>query len=213
MTMKPSAVDPKALSELAGMALGILLGGLLGPIVFAPLGLNAPEGAALGAFLGVVFGYPAALGIFLFRMRRRDKQLQRAAEAARNQAGAPASIVIKVRAARVTLSGEAPDAAQALRAEQAISTLPGIAGVTNRIRLKPPASSAAALGEEIRRRIRENLLRHAERDGQAIHVYLHDSRVVLEGMVDSWDEASQAEETAWNIAGIEDVENRLEVGR
>ena len=40
---------------------------------------------------------------------------------------------------------------------------------------------------------------------------LNNSRVVLEGTVQSPAEASEAENVAWNIPGVVEVENRLEI--
>jgi osmotically-inducible protein OsmY len=51
----------------------------------------------------------------------------------------------------------------------------------------------------------------AELDGRGIRVQLRDSRIVLEGTVHSVIEASRAEDLAWNIPGIVEVENRLKV--
>jgi osmotically-inducible protein OsmY len=54
-------------------------------------------------------------------------------------------------------------------------------------------------------------LRRAEEDSRRIHVLLNNSRVRLEGTVSSWAEASEAEHVAWNIPGVVEVENRLEI--
>jgi osmotically-inducible protein OsmY len=67
--------------------------------------------------------------------------------------------------------------------------------------------------DEIRERIAERFWRPAEQDGRGIQVELRDSRVVLEGTVHSDVEASEAEDLAWNVRGVIQMENRLRVAR
>jgi osmotically-inducible protein OsmY len=69
----------------------------------------------------------------------------------------------------------------------------------------------SASPSDIRQQIAERLLRQAEFDASQIRVQLRDSRVVLEGTVHSSAEVSDAEDVAWTIPGIVEVENRLQV--
>ena len=89
--------------------------------------------------------------------------------------------------------------------------MPGIKAVTNKMRVKPVAGRVTASPDEISSQIRESLLRRAEEESRRIHVVVNNSRVRLEGTVSSWAEASEAEQAAWNIPGVVDVENRLEI--
>jgi osmotically-inducible protein OsmY len=209
--MGDDRLQKSSLVKFAGLALGILIGGPIGPIVFTAAGLSVPAAATAGSFFGAILGYAVTSALVSMEARRRDRELQQAADAVRIEAGLPESVTIKVRDARITLEGEVEDQAQRHRAEQVMSTLPGFKGVTNRIRLRPAAGQVTASPNEITRRIKDSLVRRAELDGRGIRVLLNNSRVVLEGTVSSWVEASEAENVAWNIPGVVEVENRLEI--
>ena len=194
--------DP-ALAKFSGLAIGILLGGMFGPVVFPS---NPGAAATLGCFLTGAIGYSIVSGFLLFETRHSDRELFRAAQAILREAGLSHSIAIKVRQGRIVLEGSVADAFERIRAEQAISTLPGAKGVANRIQL-----AGAGPADEIAGRIRENLIRMAEQGAKAIHVKVEESRVVLEGTVHSAAEAIEAEESAWNMSGVTEVENRLQI--
>jgi osmotically-inducible protein OsmY len=204
-------LESGAVVQFAGLMLGIVIGVMCGPIVFLALGWSIPVVTTAGAFLGAVLGYLAATGLLAVDRWRRDRELQRAVEAVRVEAGLPPSLKIKVKDAHVTLEGEVESYAERHSAERVIASVPGIKGITNRIRLRPARDKLSSSPEQIRRRIEENLVRMAERDGRGIRVLLNDSRVVLEGTVRSWAEASEAEDAAWTIPGVVEVVNRLNI--
>jgi BON domain-containing protein len=137
--MGDDRLEKSSLVKFAGLALGIVIGGPVGPIVFTPAGLSVPAAATAGSFFGAILGYAVTSALVSMEARRRDRELQQAADAVRIEAGLPESVTIKVRDARITLEGEVEDYAQRHRAEQVVSTLPGFKGVTNRIRLRPAA--------------------------------------------------------------------------
>jgi osmotically-inducible protein OsmY len=203
--------EKSTLVKFAGLALGILIGGPIGPIVFTPVGLNVPTAATAGSFFGAILGYAVTAALVSMDRRRRDRELQHAADAVKAEAGLPDSITIRVKDGRITLEGQVDGYTQRQNAEQVMSKLPGVKGVTNRIRLRPAAGQVTASPDEIRKQIRDSFVRLAELDGRGIHVVINNSRLVLEGTVHSWAEASEAEEIAWNIPGVAEVENRLEI--
>jgi len=77
--------------------------------------------------------------------------------------------------------------------------------------VKSAAGQVTASADEIMSRIRDSLVRRAELHGRRIRVLVDNSRVVLEGTVQSPAEASEAENVAWNIPGVVEVENRLKI--
>ena len=107
-----------------------------------------------------------------------------------------------------TLDGIVPNHCARTAAETSISTLPGLRGIVNRIRLAPTTTppSTLALG------IEKALLRSAELDSKHILVEARpDGAVSLRGTVRSWAELHDAERAAWCAPGVRDVENRLAV--
>ena len=209
--MTDDLLEKSTLVKFAALALGIMVGGPIGPIVFTPLGLNVPTAATAGCFVFAILGYLAASLVLSVERRRRDRELSRAAEAVKEEAGLPSSITVRVKDGRITVAGSVDDPTVWQKAERAFSTLPGVKGVTNRIRLKTRDGQVSVSPDEIRKRIEDSLVRRAELDGKRIRVVVNNSRVVLEGTVRSWAEASDAENVAWNIPGIVAVDNRLEI--
>jgi hypothetical protein len=193
-----------ALAKFSGLGIGILLGGILGPIAFPS---NPSAAATLGCFLTGALGYLIVSGFLFLERRRRDRELFHAAQAVRREARLSDSIEIKVRDGRIVLEGVVADQWERIRAEEAVSTLPGTNGVTNRIQL----GGVTGRADEVARRVRENLIRMAEESAKAIHVQVEESRVVLEGTVHSSAEALEAEESVSKIPGIAEVENRLQI--
>lgn len=204
-------MDRAILARLSGLALGVVSGGVLGPIMFGPAGMDLPAAASAGCFAGALVGYLlVSLGLLIARYRR-DAELARAAEAVKAELGLPKTIDIKIKDGRATLEGEVERYSERHEAERAISTLPGIKQVINRIRMRSSAERVSTSADEIRKRISDHFVRLAELDGRGIRVQLRDSRIVLEGTVHSVVDASEAEDLAWKIAGVVEVENRLKV--
>jgi len=204
-------LEKSSLVKFAGFALGILIGGPIGPIMFTLAGLSIPVATTAGSFFGAILGFAATSGLILMERRRRDRELQRAADAVRTEARLPESVTLKIKDQHITLEGEVEDYNERVRSEQVISTLPGIKGITNRIRVKSAAGQVTASPDEIGSRIRDSLVRRAELDGRRIRVLVNNSRVILEGTVQSPAEASEAENVAWNVPGVVEVENRLKI--
>jgi osmotically-inducible protein OsmY len=203
--------DRATLAKFSGLALGVVLGGVLGPIVFGPIRMGPPAAASVGCFAGALIGYLLVSLALLIAQYRQDAELRRAAEAVKAELGLPKTVSIKIKHGRATLEGEVERYSERQEAERAISTLPGIKQVINRIRMRPSGERVSTSADDIRKRITDHFVRLAELDGRGIQVQLRDSRIVLEGTVHSVMEASQAEDLAWNIPGVVEVENRLKV--
>jgi osmotically-inducible protein OsmY len=203
--------ERNVLARFAGLALGIIIGGVLGPAFLLPFDIDPPAAASIGSITGAVAGYLLVSLAFYIQQRRDDAELQKAAESVLDEMGLRNALTVKVKNGRATLEGEAENYSRRYDAELAMSTIPGIKQVINRVRLRPSSVNVTASADEIRKRIAEQFTRRAELDAHAIRVEMVDSRIVLEGVVQSPAEASEAEEVAWNIPGVVQVENRLEV--
>lgn len=118
----------------------------------------------------------------------------------------PAGIGVTVRDGVVTLTGHVEWMFQKQAAEDAVSHLRGIRGVTNDIAVTP-----RVLPMDVRTRLRDALYRHADLAARQIHVRVDGSRVTLSGNVRSPRERYEAVEAAWSAPGVASVDNRLNV--
>jgi osmotically-inducible protein OsmY len=209
--MRDTQFDKPGLARFAGLMLGVMIGGTIGPVVFRVTGLNDPTASTLGALLGGVLCFVIVAAMQLAERYRRDNELYRAAQAVKSEAHLPETIGIRVDHGRLTLEGVVANEQERQRARETLETIPGIGGVVNRLRVRTPSGEMSTPPAEISRKIEQRLLRAAEEDAKGIHVVVDNTRVILEGRVRSWAEASAAEEAAWGIPGITEVENRLDI--
>jgi osmotically-inducible protein OsmY len=194
---------------IAVIMLGTAVGGTLGGLLFSSLIPNLTKGTITGVVVGAVLGILIASCALYLEKRWHDQELRTDAEDSLRSADVPRSISLGVKEGRVILTGEVSDPNERSRAEEALTTVPGIAAVENRISVEPqPATSSAA---DIRRKVRDNLVHLAASDAEGIRVLVDRTRVVLEGKVRSWPAASLAEEIAWRIPGVESVDNCLDI--
>jgi osmotically-inducible protein OsmY len=120
----------------------------------------------------------------------------------------PSGIKVTVRDGWITLAGQVDWYYQKQTAETAVRALSGVHGVINNVTIKPRVH-----GEDVKFKIESALKRHAEVEAKAIRVSVQDSKVILEGKVDSWDERYAAENAAWAAPGVTSVDDRLTVVR
>ena len=116
---------------------------------------------------------------------------------------------IKVTVSRgwLTLEGEV-DAAYELRAaQQAVANLTGVTCITNRITVRPMASS-----HDVRRQLNTALHRYATIEANSIDVETTGGKVTLKGRVRGWAEKELVEDAAWAAPGVTQVDNRIVVG-
>jgi osmotically-inducible protein OsmY len=106
----------------------------------------------------------------------------------------------------VTLEGAVEWQYQRKLAEEAVEGVRGVAGVVNKIEVRPHVAPV-----EIKRKIEEALRRSAELDASSITVETRGSEVILRGTVRSWAEREQADEAAWKAPGVTKVDNRIQI--
>jgi len=115
------------------------------------------------------------------------------------------SVRITVRDRHVILDGKVDWHYQRQAAENAVRHLRGIRGVLNHITI-----SGTAVPEEAERQIADSLRRSTEDRGE-ISVEVADQKVTLLGCVACLRDREEAENAAWRVPGIIEVDNRLMV--
>lgn len=115
-------------------------------------------------------------------------------------------IKVEVSSGWVTLQGEVDWHYQRVAAERAVRDLMGVRGVSNQITV-----TNRALKSEIRNRIHEALKRNAIMNAQGVKVEVEGDTAVLSGTVQTLERRMEAEEAAWNVPGIAQVDNKIRV--
>jgi osmotically-inducible protein OsmY len=115
-------------------------------------------------------------------------------------------IKVTVKNGKVTLEGMVDWEYQKELAQSAVKKLRGVAGVVNKIQVKPRVSPS-----DVQEKIEEALRRSAELDARRIKVEVNGTEVILEGTVRSWAEREEAERAAWSAPGTTNVKNHITV--
>lgn len=117
------------------------------------------------------------------------------------------AIKVTVRHGRVILSGYVGRQDEVLAAAAAVRKLSGVASVDNDLMIRPEADAT-----DIKARIAAALRQRASVEADNIKVIVEDGgRIVLEGVVDNWDERQAVDSAASSVPGVHTVENRVHV--
>jgi osmotically-inducible protein OsmY len=108
----------------------------------------------------------------------------------------------------VTLEGDVDYSTQRDDAERAVRNLSGVRSVMNLIAIKPPKIAP----QSVRSSIEEALERRAEREARRVIVAVHDDRVTLSGVVNSWAEKAAVVGAAQGTPGVRAVDDQLRIG-
>ncbi len=65
--------------------------------------------------------------------------------------------------------------------------------------------------DELKNKINENLRKNNKIDSSHIEVYVNNSAVTLKGLVKTYEERGLAGQEAWNVSGVSEVLNDLQV--
>ena len=138
--------------------------------------------------------------------RRTDEDIAAdAVKALRAKMFVPAErIKVTVDQGLIILEGDARWQFQRKAAERAVQNLPGVAGVSNRIQVRPRVTP-----DELQSKIEAALTRQAVLDAQRISVEVNGDEVILRGTVRSWKEREEAERTAWSAPGVRSVNSQI----
>lgn len=140
--------------------------------------------------------------------RRSDSEIAQAATSALRWSSLVPDehVKVEVEDGWVTLTGEVDWGYQLTNAEQCIRPLVGVRGMTNRITIKPRASSRDVSSE-----IAAALARQAAREAEHINIEVEGSVVTLLGKVHSLPERDAAVGAAFSARGVSRVVDKLEI--
>ncbi|HVJ55862.1 MAG TPA: BON domain-containing protein [Aliidongia sp.] len=117
-------------------------------------------------------------------------------------------ISVQVEHGVVMLSGEVEWNYQRQEAEYDVRKLGGIKTIVNNITVKPMVRA-----EDVQTKIRAALERSAIVQASRITVDVSGNTVTLGGTAPGWTERQAAERAAWSVAGVTQVEDRIELAR
>ena len=115
-------------------------------------------------------------------------------------------IKVKVENGWVTADGMVEWAYEQQAVRDAISTITGVKGISNLVKVTPKLNPA-----DIKKKIASAFERSASVDANGIHIENVGDKVILTGKVRSYSEKREAEQVAWNAPGVAAVENNIEV--
>jgi osmotically-inducible protein OsmY len=118
------------------------------------------------------------------------------------------NIKIMVDSGNVTLDGEVDWEFQRDSARLMIEDLVGVNSINNKIKVKPKSKPNS---EDIKKNIIAAFHKSASVNAENISVEIIGTKAILRGNVYSFTEKDNAEKTALSVAGIENVDNRLEI--
>lgn len=119
----------------------------------------------------------------------------------------PGAVQVEVADAVLTLTGDVAWHYQKEEAERAVSTLQGLKGVHNQIRIQPSASPG-----DPKTAIEDALKRNALVNSSHIKVQMHHGVVCLQGIAHSRAERDEAVRAAWCAPGISAIEDHVTGG-
>lgn len=116
------------------------------------------------------------------------------------------SVVVKVEAGWITLTGTVDWQYQREAARLAVAPLAGVRGVTNDVTIR----QRIVVGD-VRVQIRDSFKRSADIDADRVQIEATGGTVTLRGPVHSWTERDDATVAAYSISGVANVRNLLTV--
>jgi osmotically-inducible protein OsmY len=120
-------------------------------------------------------------------------------------------IRVRVREKKVRLSGTVSSNTAYQAAEYDAGNIQGVSGVNNQLRIEYPSGVTVPPDEEIKSSIKSVLVLNPSLDGNLIEIIVDDGVVTLSGSVDAFWKRRKAEELAYDVTGVIDVENEISV--
>jgi osmotically-inducible protein OsmY len=115
---------------------------------------------------------------------------------------------VKVENGWLTLEGKVDWRFQKQAADDAVRNLSGVKSVINNIRI---VTTVTPVASEVKKKIGSALQRNASLESRNVDVDITGNKVVLKGTLSSWHECNEAENAAWAIPGVQEVQNLITI--
>jgi osmotically-inducible protein OsmY len=122
----------------------------------------------------------------------------------------PKGIHVAIEKGWITLKGETEWDYQRQAAQNAVSQLMGVTGVSNDITLSASSKPLVNM-HEVEKNIQDAFRRSAKTEGNNIGIKIKGNQVTLSGKVHSYSEIEDANFAAWCSPGVFQVKNNLEI--
>jgi osmotically-inducible protein OsmY len=117
------------------------------------------------------------------------------------------AVQLEVEDGWITLTGDVDWQFQRIAAEAQLRRLSGVAGVINRISIKPHVRLS-----DVKDKVEKALRRSAKVEAENIQISVLDGdKISLRGKVHDWQERAMVENAAWSVPGVVAVEDHLTI--
>jgi hypothetical protein len=142
--MSMDLVQNSLVVKCGALSLGIVIGAIIGPVLFQGVGMAPPAASAAGSVTGAICGYVLGAAAVAWERRRRDREIEKAASSVQIEARLPNTIRMHVHDAQLTIEGEVCDEIERHFVEETLHQVPGLVGFINNVHVRTDVVDASS---------------------------------------------------------------------